>query len=180
MGDARWVIGWAMVGRAEFAYFIAIYAKSLKMMDEELFAILVWALLYATVFAPLVFRKVLARYMRKKGARESVIEAIMSAPTDVVDVHFPDLIAEAEHQEKIDNKKTMQKNAEMIRQFSSEASAHEVEINDRQNIIEQKDREIQELKAALKQFEADSGTKPFAPVLPTKSSEDFRMTVSSI
>jgi Kef-type K+ transport system membrane component KefB len=179
MGDARWVIGWAMVGRAEFAYFIAIYAKSLKMMDEELFAILVWALLYATVFAPLVFRKVLARYMRKKGARDSVIAAIMSAPTDVGDVHFPDLIAEAEHQEKIDHKKTMAKNEEMIRQFSSEASAHEAEINDRQNVIEKQDLEIQELKAALKQFEADSGTKPLAPVLPTESSKD-RMTVSSI
>merc|ERR1712139_254835 len=65
MGDARWVIGWAMVGRAEFAYFIAILAKSLKLMDEELFAILVWALIYATIFAPLIFRYVLTGYMAK-------------------------------------------------------------------------------------------------------------------
>jgi len=70
MGSARWVIGWAMVGRAEFAYFIAILAKSVNFMDEKLFAILVWALLYATVFAPLVFRKVLERYMATMEASE--------------------------------------------------------------------------------------------------------------
>jgi len=63
MGSARWVIGWAMVGRAEFAYFIAINAKSLKMMEDKLFAILIWALIYATIFAPLIFRSVLKRYM---------------------------------------------------------------------------------------------------------------------
>merc|ERR1712072_1597506 len=65
MGDAKWVIGWAMVGRAEFAYFIAIMANSQKLMSDDLFAILVWALIYATVFAPLVFRKVLGSYMAK-------------------------------------------------------------------------------------------------------------------
>jgi Kef-type K+ transport system membrane component KefB len=65
MGDAKWVIGWAMVGRAEFAYFIAIMANSVKLMSDDLFAILVWALIYATVFAPLIFRKVLGTYMLK-------------------------------------------------------------------------------------------------------------------
>merc|ERR1711939_808632 len=65
MGDAKWVIGWAMVGRAEFAYFIAIMANSQKLMSDDLFAILVWALIYATIFAPLVFRKVLGNYMSK-------------------------------------------------------------------------------------------------------------------
>merc|ERR1712216_510370 len=34
-------------------------------MSDDLFAILVWALLYATIFAPLVFRKVLGSYMLK-------------------------------------------------------------------------------------------------------------------
>jgi len=63
MGRPKWVIGWAMVGRAEFAYFIAIMAKSLKMMSDELFAVLIWALIYATIFAPLVFRYVLTKYM---------------------------------------------------------------------------------------------------------------------
>jgi len=66
MGKTRWVIGWAMVGRAEFAYFIAIMAKSLKMMDDKLFAILIWSLIYATVFAPLIFRMVLKRYMAQQ------------------------------------------------------------------------------------------------------------------
>jgi Kef-type K+ transport system membrane component KefB len=73
MGDAKWVIGWAMVGRAEFAYFIAIMANSQKLMSDDLFAILVWALIYATIFAPLVFRKVLGKYMSKlnSGKAES-------------------------------------------------------------------------------------------------------------
>merc|ERR1712113_297964 len=73
MGKTKWVIGWAMVGRAEFAYFIAIMANSLKMMNDELFAILVWALIYATIFAPLVFRKVLNKYLAKqeKSGRKS-------------------------------------------------------------------------------------------------------------
>jgi Kef-type K+ transport system membrane component KefB len=73
MGKTKWVIGWAMVGRAEFAYFIAIMANSLKMMNDELFAILVWALIYATIFAPLVFRKVLNKYLadQEKSGRKS-------------------------------------------------------------------------------------------------------------
>jgi len=67
MGNARWVIGWAMVGRAEFAYLIAQMASAAGMIDESAFSITIWALLYATVFAPLVFTKVLARYMASEG-----------------------------------------------------------------------------------------------------------------
>merc|ERR1719410_1295695 len=35
MGQAKWVIGWAMVGRAEFAYLIAQMALTGNMLDEE-------------------------------------------------------------------------------------------------------------------------------------------------
>merc|ERR1719421_1727929 len=62
MGAHRWVVGWAMVGRAEFAYLIAQMAFANNMMDPEVFAIVIWALLWATVFAPLIFRIVLKRY----------------------------------------------------------------------------------------------------------------------
>lgn len=62
MGKARWVIGWAMVGRAEFAYLIAQMAVAANMIDEITFSITIWALLYATVLAPFVFRTVLNRY----------------------------------------------------------------------------------------------------------------------
>jgi len=65
MGSARWVIGWAMVGRAEFAYLIAQMAFSGNMIDEDAFSITIWALLYATVFAPLVFRYVLNKYLKE-------------------------------------------------------------------------------------------------------------------
>merc|ERR1719195_1795753 len=70
MGAARWVIGWAMVGRAEFAYFIGIMAKSLKMIPDDLFAILIWALVYATIFAPLIFRIVLKKYVERERENE--------------------------------------------------------------------------------------------------------------
>merc|ERR1719422_997621 len=64
MGDARFVIGWAMVGRAEFAYLIAQMAAAGNMMDSQTFSIVIWALLYATIFAPFIFRKVLEKYVK--------------------------------------------------------------------------------------------------------------------
>eukprot|EP00928_Gymnodinium_smaydae_P016736 TRINITY_DN1632_c0_g2_i1.p1 TRINITY_DN1632_c0_g2~~TRINITY_DN1632_c0_g2_i1.p1 ORF type:complete len:904 (+),score=272.23 TRINITY_DN1632_c0_g2_i1:220-2931(+) len=70
MGDARFVIGWAMVGRAEFAYLIAELAKSGGIMDEDVFAMVIWSLLYATIFAPFCFRKVLSKYAIKLEAKE--------------------------------------------------------------------------------------------------------------
>merc|ERR1712110_248701 len=63
MGEARFVIGWAMVGRAEFAYLIAEMAKSGGILSEEMFSIIIWALLYATIIAPIVFKKVLQRFV---------------------------------------------------------------------------------------------------------------------
>jgi Kef-type K+ transport system membrane component KefB len=78
MGKAKWVIGWAMVGRAEFAYFIAIMAQALQMIPDKLFAILLWALIWATIFAPLIFRKVLVRYM----LTNNIVEVDSSAEID--------------------------------------------------------------------------------------------------
>eukprot|EP00928_Gymnodinium_smaydae_P016735 TRINITY_DN1632_c0_g1_i1.p1 TRINITY_DN1632_c0_g1~~TRINITY_DN1632_c0_g1_i1.p1 ORF type:complete len:1010 (+),score=215.35 TRINITY_DN1632_c0_g1_i1:322-3030(+) len=75
MGDARFVIGWAMVGRAEFAYLIAEMAKSSitqdgkPIMSAKVFAIVIWSLLYATLLAPFCFRKVLGRYAIKLAAK---------------------------------------------------------------------------------------------------------------
>merc|ERR1712048_547765 len=65
MGDARWVIGWGMCGRAEFAYLIAQMALSTMLMSEEVFSICIWSLLWATLIAPLVFKKVLDMYTKK-------------------------------------------------------------------------------------------------------------------
>jgi len=65
MGPPRFVIGWAMVGRAEFAYLIGQMAKAAGMIDEETFSIIIWALLWATILAPLIFRYVLQRYIAK-------------------------------------------------------------------------------------------------------------------
>merc|ERR1712150_147435 len=63
MGSAKFVIGWAMVGRAEFAYLIAQMAAAGNMIDAKTFSICIWALLYATILAPFVFTYVLKRYI---------------------------------------------------------------------------------------------------------------------
>merc|ERR1711920_491792 len=63
MGPPRWVIGWAMVGRAEFAYLIAQTAAAGNMMDSKTFSIVIWSLLYATVFAPFAFSNLLKGYV---------------------------------------------------------------------------------------------------------------------
>lgn len=57
--EARFVIGWAMVGRAEFAYLIAQMAAAGNMMDAETFSYCIWALLWATITAPFAFSKLL-------------------------------------------------------------------------------------------------------------------------
>mmetsp|Transcript_17971 Transcript_17971/g.33738 ORF Transcript_17971/g.33738 Transcript_17971/m.33738 type:complete len:632 (+) Transcript_17971:96-1991(+) len=67
MGEAKWVIGWAMVGRAEFAYLIAQMAAAANMLDKDMFSIVIWALLWATIFAPFIFRYVLNRYVKAQG-----------------------------------------------------------------------------------------------------------------
>merc|ERR1712228_505919 len=90
MGKPRWAIGWAMVGRAEFAYFIAIMANSTKMMGDKLFAILVWALIYATIFAPLIFRKVLTNYMKSEFGEEAAPRPTFQDASRLSG-HLPDL-----------------------------------------------------------------------------------------
>merc|ERR1719321_152524 len=99
MGDAKWVIGWAMVGRAEFAYFIAIMANSQKLMSDDLFAILVWALIYATVFAPLIFRKVLAKYMAK--INDGKPQAPQKKIAHCVSGHLPDMLGDDDQDSKL-------------------------------------------------------------------------------
>jgi hypothetical protein len=66
----RFVIGWAMVGRAEFAYLIAQLAASMNMMDQKVFSVVIWSLLYATVLAPFMFRKVLQKYKMARAETE--------------------------------------------------------------------------------------------------------------
>ena len=70
MGGEKWVIGWAMVGRAEFAYLIAQMAAASEMLDEEMFSTVIWALLWATVVAPFAFRWVLKNYVKAKGLED--------------------------------------------------------------------------------------------------------------
>merc|ERR1740121_2918278 len=76
MGSAKWVVGWAMVGRAEFAYLIAQMAAAGSMIDEKTFSICIWALLYATILAPFIFRVVLNKYIKNEGIQVNEGDAI--------------------------------------------------------------------------------------------------------
>lgn len=72
MGEMRWVVGWAMVGRAEFAYLIAQMAAASNMMTEEVFAVVIWSLLWATIFAPFLFRYVLKQFVAMNEERRKI------------------------------------------------------------------------------------------------------------
>merc|ERR1719326_2307153 len=85
-------------------------AKALKMMDDALFAILIWALIYATIFAPLIFRKVLARYMAKLSTDNETtgeIEHRMSTEFQMSG-HLPDLEAEAKEEKSVRDAERLQ------------------------------------------------------------------------
>jgi Kef-type K+ transport system membrane component KefB len=69
MGEMKFVVGWAMVGRAEFAYLIAQMAAASNMMSEDVFAVVIWSLLWATVFAPFLFRYVLKQFVAMNEER---------------------------------------------------------------------------------------------------------------
>lgn len=71
MGDARWVVGWGMTGRAEFAYLIAQMAYASGLMAEEMFSIVIWSLLWATLTAPFMFKFTLKRYVQKQWEKEA-------------------------------------------------------------------------------------------------------------
>jgi len=99
-GEYRWVIGFAMVGRGEFAYLVAETAKSTcflgtgstthdrrlmeledceqHLMSEKVFAVVVWALLLATIVAPNAFSYVLKKAFAGKtrsGIEQFTIKA---------------------------------------------------------------------------------------------------------
>jgi Kef-type K+ transport system membrane component KefB len=97
MGKARFVIGWAMVGRAEFAYLIAEMAKSGGILSDEMFAIVIWALLYATIIAPIAFRMVLQRFVLAEEIAEGVDPEMAKANTDGIcrsmSNTLPDIVA---------------------------------------------------------------------------------------
>jgi len=137
MGKARFVIGWAMVGRAEFAYLIAEMARSGGIMGAEMFSIVVWALLYATIIAPIVFKKVLQNYVLAEtvaeGGKAEDVPELERAGT----LHgaLPDIIAEEE-----------KANKHMVQQKCS----------DMESELEAKDQEIAALKQRIANMEGQS------------------------
>merc|ERR1712066_862928 len=127
-------------------------AKSLKMVDDKLFAILIWSLIYATIFAPLIFRKVLMAFMEKDEGK----------PTPRLDHrasgHLPDFEAEEmekaeqEMREAYENAKTKlaEKEDEIVRMHSDLSNRKDEtgadEIATLKAALQVKDDEITALK----------------------------------
>merc|ERR1719359_1340359 len=68
-GKYRWVIGFAMVGRGEFAFYVANFANAkLNLFDgnDMLYAQLNWALFFTVLFGPMFFKQVLNYTFRDK------------------------------------------------------------------------------------------------------------------
>lgn len=62
----RYMVGFAMVGRGEFAYLVSGTAQSLNIISDKLYALIVWTLLIAVMVAPIAFEKVLAMFCAGK------------------------------------------------------------------------------------------------------------------
>jgi hypothetical protein len=67
LGHQCVVGGCAMVGRGELAYLIAQLGLVTGLLPEETFCVVLWALLCASVTAPLVFSYALGNHMRSNG-----------------------------------------------------------------------------------------------------------------
>jgi len=134
MGKAKFVIGWAMVGRAEFAYLIAEMARSGGIMSAEMFSIVVWSLLYATIIAPIVFKKVLQNYVVAETVAEGGDPEAVAKLDRAGTLHgaLPDIIAEEE-----------KANQHMVAQ----------KCNDLESEMTAKDQEIAALKQRIASME---------------------------
>lgn len=53
-----------VLAMTKLRYLIAQMAAAGNMLDEEMFSVVIWALLWATVFAPFIFRWVLNKYIK--------------------------------------------------------------------------------------------------------------------
>jgi len=96
----RYVIGFAMVGRGEFAYLVASEAHHLELLTDELYAIIVWALLISVIIAPMAFKYVLQisfKQQMKSGIKWFRIKAEAKHHTGV---HFE--VVDVLHNLKLD------------------------------------------------------------------------------
>eukprot|EP00392_Amoebophrya_sp_AT5.2_P010026 g10057.t1 len=83
----RWLVGWAMTGRAEFAYLIAEMGKQARLIGDDLFAQLIWALLCATITAPTGFSYCLRQ--RQAGLDDVELDDIAAVASGAPIVHAP-------------------------------------------------------------------------------------------
>jgi len=85
-GDSRWVIGWGMATRGEFAILVAHSAYTSVLVGPKSFCIVLWALVCGWVIPPFIFRRVLQRYLARQtpselaAQRQPTLDRIESLP----------------------------------------------------------------------------------------------------
>jgi hypothetical protein len=65
VGDSKWVHGWAMTCRAEFAYLVAQVFYWKNLFSDELLSIVMWALFCATIAGPIGFHISMRSLLKK-------------------------------------------------------------------------------------------------------------------
>lgn len=94
VGGERWIVGVAMMARGEFAYLVAEQAHSTEMLNDDEYAIVLWALLWATMLTPVVFDFVLKKFVRQEfeklpdGARSGRIGGNKFSGESSFIIHF--------------------------------------------------------------------------------------------
>jgi len=141
MGEPKWVIGWAMVGRAEFAYLIAQMASSANMMEPATFSIVIWSLLWATVWAPFIFRIVLHRYSVKLSGEQEESgsgENVARRPVMKRSASLGAMVMKEEDPQKA-----------ILRNIQNESEAKDSEINGLMDHLARLEVELAETKCSM-------------------------------
>jgi len=70
LGEEKWIVGVGMMARGEFAYLVAEEAHSLGRLSNHEYSVVIWALLWATMLAPMAFQIVLKKYVEAKFEKD--------------------------------------------------------------------------------------------------------------
>jgi len=116
---SKWTVGWAMVGRAEFAFMVAKVAndsflcgsddgtgRPKKMLSDDGYIITLWALLLAIIFGPSMFRKTLASemkiYRKEHPAKIKKVDLIIRGRAQTLDNDVVDNVEHVLHDHHLD------------------------------------------------------------------------------
>jgi hypothetical protein len=119
LADSKWTVGWAMVGRAEFAFMVAKVAHESflcgsddgtgapkRMLSSEGYIITLWALLVAIVVGPIMFKRVLnqemVKYRKEHPATIRRLSVVIHGTKAILDHDVVEGVEHVLHEHKLD------------------------------------------------------------------------------